>query len=112
MEVIAWSQNLTAEKARRAAPTLVSKEELFRQSDFVSVHLMLGARTRGLVGARRSRADEADRVPDQHLARADRRRGGAARRARAAQIAGAGLDYSTSSRCRPTTRFASSTTSC
>ncbi|HZP77690.1 MAG TPA: D-2-hydroxyacid dehydrogenase family protein [Pseudolabrys sp.] len=51
MKVIAWSQNLTAEKAAEAGATLVSKEELFKQSDFVTVHLQLSGRTKGLVGA-------------------------------------------------------------
>jgi phosphoglycerate dehydrogenase-like enzyme len=50
--VIAWSQNLTAQKAAAAGATLVSKEELLRQADFVSVHLVLSERTRGLIGAR------------------------------------------------------------
>jgi phosphoglycerate dehydrogenase-like enzyme len=50
MKVIAWSQNLTAEKAQAAGATLVSKEDLFRQSDFITVHLQLSARTKGLVG--------------------------------------------------------------
>jgi len=50
MKVIAWSQNLTAEKALAAGATLVSKEELFRQSDFITVHVQLSARTKGLVG--------------------------------------------------------------
>src|SRR3954471_257344 len=49
MELIAWSENLTAEKARAGGATLVSKEELFRQSDYLSIHLQLSARTRGLV---------------------------------------------------------------
>jgi len=52
MNVIAWSQNLTAEKAATAGATLVSKEELLRQSDFVSIHLVLSERTRGLIGTR------------------------------------------------------------
>src|SRR5205085_7975132 len=39
MNVIAWSQNLTEEKARAGGATLVSKEDLFRQADFVTVHL-------------------------------------------------------------------------
>jgi phosphoglycerate dehydrogenase-like enzyme len=52
MNVIAWSQNLTAEKAAAAGATLVSKEELLRQSDFVSIHLVLSERTRGLIGTR------------------------------------------------------------
>ena len=41
MKVIAWSQNLTAEKAKEGGATLVSKEELLRQSDFVTVHVQL-----------------------------------------------------------------------
>ena len=51
MKVIAWSENLTAEKAQAAGATLVSKEELFKQSDFVTIHTQLSPRTRGLVGA-------------------------------------------------------------
>ncbi|GGW36961.1 2-hydroxyacid dehydrogenase [Streptomyces lucensis JCM 4490] len=52
MRVSAWSQNLTAERAAEAGVELAaSKEELLAGSDFVSVHLALGERTRGLVGA-------------------------------------------------------------
>jgi phosphoglycerate dehydrogenase-like enzyme len=51
MNVIAWSQNLTPEKAAAGGARLVSKEELFRQADVVTVHLVLSDRTRGLVGA-------------------------------------------------------------
>src|SRR6266436_3459825 len=51
MRPIAWSQNLTEEKSRAAGATLVKKDELFRQSDFVTVHLQLSPRTRGLIGA-------------------------------------------------------------
>jgi phosphoglycerate dehydrogenase-like enzyme len=51
MNVIAWSQNLTAERATAANAELVSKEELFRRADVVSVHVVLSDRTRGLVGA-------------------------------------------------------------
>jgi phosphoglycerate dehydrogenase-like enzyme len=51
MRVIAWSQNLTAEKAGAVGAALVSKEELLRQADIVSVHLVLSARTRALIGA-------------------------------------------------------------
>ena len=51
MNVIAWSQNLTEDKARASGAKLVSKEELFRQSDFITVHLQLSERTRGLIGA-------------------------------------------------------------
>jgi D-3-phosphoglycerate dehydrogenase len=51
MNLIAWSQNLTVEKAKEGGAKLVSKEELFRQSDFLSIHLVLSDRSRGLVGA-------------------------------------------------------------
>lgn len=52
MRVIAWSQNLTAERAQECGAALVDKDTLFRQSDIVSVHLVLSGRSRGLVGAR------------------------------------------------------------
>jgi phosphoglycerate dehydrogenase-like enzyme len=52
MKVIAWSQNLTAERAVAAGAALVSKDDLLRQADFVSIHLVLSERTRGLIGAR------------------------------------------------------------
>ena len=51
MKVIAWSQNLTTEKAKAAGAELVSKEQLFSESDAVSIHLVLGPRSRGLIGA-------------------------------------------------------------
>ena len=51
MKVIAWSQNLTTERAVEAGATLVSKDELFQEADVVSIHLVLSGRTRGLVGA-------------------------------------------------------------
>lgn len=50
MDVVAWSQNLTAEKAEKGGAKLVSKDELLATSDFVSIHLVLSARTRGLLG--------------------------------------------------------------
>jgi phosphoglycerate dehydrogenase-like enzyme len=52
MEVIAWSQNLTAARAAEVGATLVGKDELLARSDVLSVHLVLGDRTRGLLGAR------------------------------------------------------------
>lgn len=52
MSVIAWSQNLTAERAAQYGATLVTKDELFTRSDILTVHVQLSARTRGLVGAR------------------------------------------------------------
>ena len=51
MKIIAWSQNMTPEKAEAAGAALVSKEELFRQADIVTIHLILSGRTKGLVGA-------------------------------------------------------------
>jgi phosphoglycerate dehydrogenase-like enzyme len=51
MNVIAWSQNLTQEKAGAAGATLVDKQTLFRQADIVTIHLVLSQRTAGLVGA-------------------------------------------------------------
>lgn len=51
MSVIAWSQNLTAERAAQCGATLVTKDELFARSDILTIHVQLSARTRGLVGA-------------------------------------------------------------
>ncbi|MGG5822294.1 D-2-hydroxyacid dehydrogenase family protein [Falsiroseomonas sp. HW251] len=51
MKVIAWSQNLTAEKAAAAGAELVSKQELFARADVVTLHLILSDRSRGIVGA-------------------------------------------------------------
>src|SRR5271163_4678108 len=50
MRVIAWSQNLTTERAAEVGATLVSKDELFQEADIVSIHLVLSGRTRGLFG--------------------------------------------------------------
>lgn len=52
MNVIAWSQNLTAERAAASGATLVGKDELMAQSDVLSVHLVLSDRSRGLIGTR------------------------------------------------------------
>ncbi|MET1068794.1 MAG: D-2-hydroxyacid dehydrogenase family protein [Pseudomonas prosekii] len=49
MRVIAWSENLTAERASEAGVTYVSKQQLFEQADILSVHLVLSERTRGIV---------------------------------------------------------------
>ena len=51
MRVIAWSQNLTAERAAECGATLVDQDTLFSEGDVVSVHVRLSDRTRGLVGA-------------------------------------------------------------
>lgn len=52
MKVIAWSQNLTPEKAKDAGVEYVSKEDLFAKSDVISIHVILSDRSRGLVGAK------------------------------------------------------------
>ena len=51
MEIIAWSQNLTAERAQAAGAELVEFEELLERSDVITIHLKLSERTRGLIGA-------------------------------------------------------------
>ena len=51
MRVIAWSENLTLERAAECGAELVSKSDLFKQSDIVSIHLILSKRSRGLIGA-------------------------------------------------------------
>lgn len=57
MKVQAWSQNLTADKANEVGVTLAeSKQALFEQSDFVSIHLVLSDRSRGLVGQQELKA--------------------------------------------------------
>ena len=52
MNLIAWSENLTAERAAEHGATRVEKDELFAEADVLSIHLLLSARSRGLVGAR------------------------------------------------------------
>src|SRR3954469_24368760 len=50
MNVIAWSPNLTPEKCKEAGVTYATKEELFSTADVVTIHVVLGPRSRGLVG--------------------------------------------------------------
>jgi phosphoglycerate dehydrogenase-like enzyme len=50
MDVVAWSQNLTAERAAEVGVRRVGRDELFASADVVTVHLVLSDRTRGLVG--------------------------------------------------------------
>ena len=52
MKVIAWSQNLTPEKAKVAGAEYVSKEDLFRNADVISIHVVLSDRTRGIIGSK------------------------------------------------------------
>jgi phosphoglycerate dehydrogenase-like enzyme len=51
MQVIAWSENLTQDKCDEVGARLVTKEELLEQSDFLTIHLLLSDRTRGLIQA-------------------------------------------------------------
>ena len=51
MKVLAWSQNLTPEKAKEAGVDYASREDLFAKSDFVSIHYQLSDRSRGLITA-------------------------------------------------------------
>lgn len=50
MEVIAWSENLTVERAAELGVARVEKDELFQRSDVLTIHTLLSDRTRGLVG--------------------------------------------------------------
>ena len=51
MEVLAWSYNLTAERSGETGVTLASKEELLARSNVVTIQLVLGERSRDLIGA-------------------------------------------------------------
>jgi phosphoglycerate dehydrogenase-like enzyme len=51
MNLIAWSQNLTAETCQQAGVEHVDRDDLFRRADFLSIHVQLSPRTRGLIGA-------------------------------------------------------------
>ena len=51
MRGIAWSENLTPERAAESGVTWVSKRELFEQADILTIHLVLSERSRGLVDA-------------------------------------------------------------
>lgn len=52
MRVLAWSANLTEQKAAAAGATFVPLDDLFQQSDIVTLHLRLSERTREIVTAR------------------------------------------------------------
>ena len=93
MRVLAWSENLTPDRARAAGAELVpSKRDLLEQSDVVSIHLVLSARTRGLLAA-----DDFRRMkPTSYLVNTSRApivdRDALVRALREGWIAGAGLD--------------------
>ena len=76
MKVIAWSQNLTAERAAEVGATLVTKDELFQEADVLSIHLVLSRQDARPCRRRGTGAHEADGAPSEHLARTDRGRGG------------------------------------
>jgi phosphoglycerate dehydrogenase-like enzyme len=52
MKVIAWSQNLTPERCKEVGVDYVSKDDLFKNADFLSIHVQLGERNRGLITGR------------------------------------------------------------
>jgi phosphoglycerate dehydrogenase-like enzyme len=93
MEVAAWSQNLSDERAAAAGVARAgSRDELLASSDFVSIHLVLGERTRGLIGA----AELARMRPSAYLINTSRAgivdQAALAEALRTRVIAGAGLD--------------------
>src|SRR5215475_2883311 len=49
MKVIAWRPNLTAEKCKEAGVDYATKEDLLRNADIVTIHMVLGDRSRGLL---------------------------------------------------------------
>ena len=105
MDVVAWSQNLTDERAAEHGVRRVEREELFATSDVVTVHLLLVQAHPRPHRRRRLRLHEADRGLHQHEPRPDRRRAGADRRAPERHASPARASTSTTrSRCRPTTR--------
>jgi phosphoglycerate dehydrogenase-like enzyme len=92
MKVIAWSQNLHPSTAEAAGAVWVTKEELFRQADILTIHLILSNRTRGLVGA----ADLALMKPTSRIINTSRgpivNEDALLKTLRAGSIAGAALD--------------------
>jgi phosphoglycerate dehydrogenase-like enzyme len=92
MPVIAWSQNLTEETAAAVGAKRVEKDDLFRLSDILSIHVQLSDRTRGLVTAR----ELALMKPEAYLINTSRGpivvEADLLEALRAGRIAGAGLD--------------------
>src|SRR3981189_1242780 len=74
MNLIAWSQNMTPEAAKAPGAILVSKDQLFERADILTIHLVLSSRTARPGGGRGVGENEANRLVDQCVARADRRR--------------------------------------
>ncbi|MBC8451710.1 MAG: D-2-hydroxyacid dehydrogenase family protein [Rhodospirillaceae bacterium] len=92
MNVIAWSQNLTEERAAEVGVERVEKDALMAQSDYISIHLILSDRSRGLVGA----DDLARMKPSAYLVNTSRGpivdEGALLDALRNKRIAGAGID--------------------
>ena len=93
MEVIAWSQNLTAARAAEVGAAASTRKSCSQRSDVVSIHLVLSERSRGLIGADELSQMTPDGGADQHQSGADRRRARRwSTRSSDGTIAGAGLD--------------------
>ena len=92
MTVNAWSQNLTKEQCDAAGVGYMSKEELMATSDVISIHVILSARSRGLI----TREDIARMKPTSYLINTARGQivdeDALLEALRAKRIAGAGLD--------------------
>jgi phosphoglycerate dehydrogenase-like enzyme len=92
MDVIAWSTNLTQERATEVGVKLVTKEELLSTADIVTIHLVLGDRSRGLIG----RNEFALMKPTAYLINTSRgpivEEGALVEALETRRIAGAGLD--------------------
>ena len=69
MKVIAWSPNLTAEKAQEAGAVLVGRSDLMSDADVISVHMVLSPTHAWPHRRRGYRPHETGRDPDQHVAR-------------------------------------------
>src|SRR6185312_11797007 len=52
MKVIAWSQNLTPDRCKEVGVEYAAKDDLLRNADVITIHLVLSDRTRGLIGAK------------------------------------------------------------
>jgi phosphoglycerate dehydrogenase-like enzyme len=92
MELLAWSQHLTEERAAACGARLVAKEELLERADVVTIHLQLSERTVGLIGGR----ELARMRPQAYLVNTSRgpivEEGALIDALRGGGIAGAGLD--------------------
>ena len=112
MQVLAWSPNLTDERAQAAGATRVPKDELLARSDYVTLHIVLSDRTRHLIGAR----ELALMKPAACLVNTSRSaivdEAALLEVLNARSIGGAALDVYAASRCRPITRSASRRTPC